>query len=78
MKAIVPTAASGRSRLGDSTSRAAPPLVGLGGTKQACGRWSIQPWNQASGRWSETRLSRHENASRRVRPGSAVALVDPG
>jgi hypothetical protein len=43
--------------LGDSASAAAAPLVGVGVSKRACGRWSIRPWEQASGHWSATRLS---------------------
>jgi hypothetical protein len=48
---------SGRMLMGDSTSAAAPPWRGAGAAKRACGRWSNRPWKQASGRWSETRLS---------------------
>jgi hypothetical protein len=47
----------GRSDLGDSTSAAAAPWVGASVAKRACGRWSIRPWKQAPGHWSETRLS---------------------
>ena len=38
--AIVRTAPAGRSRLGDTTSAAAPPLVCVVVANQACGRWS--------------------------------------
>jgi hypothetical protein len=43
--------------LGESTSLAAPPLVGVGVAKRACGQWIIRSWKQASRRWSKTRLS---------------------
>ena len=48
---------SGLLVLGESTSAAAPPLVGVGVTKQACGRQRIRSRKPASERWSETRLS---------------------
>jgi hypothetical protein len=50
---------------------------GARGAKQACGRWSIQPWNQAPGRWSETRLSPNPGPARR-RAASSVCLRKPG
>jgi hypothetical protein len=55
---------SSRVLLGDSTSEAAAPFVGVGVTKRACDRSSIGRVKQVSGRWSETRLSPEDEMCR--------------
>jgi hypothetical protein len=58
-------AAVARMHVGESTSAAAPPLVGVGVTKQACARQHIRSRKPASECWSETRLSPKAGRPRR-------------
>ena len=71
---LVRTIPNGRVPFGDSTSFAAPPLVGGGVAKRASGQWIIRSWKQASRRWSETRLSPGAGRARwRAEPPACLA-----
>jgi hypothetical protein len=71
---LVRTIPNGRVPFGDSTSLAAPPLVGGGVAKRASGQWIIRSGKPASECWSETRLTPGAGRSRwRAEPPACLA-----
>ena len=66
-----------RSLLGESTRAAAPPLVGVGVTKQACARQRIRSRKPASECWSEARLSPNAGLAQWRAP-SPICIGDVG